>query len=313
MKINKIFIGLICISLLALFLLNLPSIMAQPAGPYITDWRIEDPNRIDVTNKTLIAGGTYTIYFKVVIRAAPPGVNLSLETPLVKVGDVYWRLYNNYSGINTTKWQPGRSILIFKAVEGVADLSLIGKIPDNYTISKIAPSYELHFEKSFPIVILRYVSGAELDRKEVRVTDKTIIQYSNLVMEKSKLVNTTITDPNFAALYNSIINLAKKYSSIGDVNRAIEILELLPKREGFPPPREDTSIYLYGIGGLGGIVVILAILLMRSRSYSSFILREVDEQVRQLDTLLIRLTRIDKSLAGEVNNIKEKLQKIGRG
>ncbi|MCX8192012.1 MAG: hypothetical protein N3F06_04310, partial [Nitrososphaerales archaeon] len=55
---------------LALFLLltstlistsTLPSTLAQSSGPYISEWRVEDPNRVDMTNKTLMAGGVYTV------------------------------------------------------------------------------------------------------------------------------------------------------------------------------------------------------------------------------------------------------------
>ena len=96
MKLNPIITTLFITSLL----LGFPFVWGAEVSkvPHIEEIQIVDSNGVDWTGKTLVAGGIYTISFKLVIEVNQRGYSVTISTNLLKVGDRFWELQNDFVG-----------------------------------------------------------------------------------------------------------------------------------------------------------------------------------------------------------------------
>mgnify|MGYP000347812748 CR=1 FL=1 len=174
-KINRVFLNKsnnykFSILIISIFLsaILLPISYAQ-APAVLTNFTVLDPNGNDVTDEFLVAGGSYTINFEIEIGATLSD-NILLTTSMEKSGNSFWTLNNNYQGVDTSVWTPGSQSITFQAVEGTAQFTLDGKIPESITekeeIDKLLNKESLKFTE-----FKNYLSNSEYF-KEVIFIDK---------------------------------------------------------------------------------------------------------------------------------------------
>lgn len=308
-----------------LFILTLPSLLmvvsAQPLpGPHIQDFSVLDQSERNLSGKTLQVGQVYQSWFKLIINVTRAGGELILETNFERTGDAFWQLVNprDFAGIDTSTWTPGSRSIRVKEVAGVAQIGVRGRVPINLTVETLTPDLSRHFLKNFTIVQLR-IAGAPgsgvLDAKIVEVTDPVIQKYDELLAARKNLIGSTSTDPVFASVYNRLIALAQDFKKKGNVNGSIDVLNTLPAAAAGLPvaPTNDTTPFIAGLGGAAVVIVALGFMWVRSRSKVYYLNSKVDDQARKLDLTLVRLNKIDKSLADEITQIKEELKRASGG
>ena len=225
---------------MVLVILLFPAIAYSQTSFTISSYTIESEDGGDVTENPLMAGSTYTISFEVTLDATLDDTKLLLSTPLSKVGDVYWRLVNDYTGVDTTTWQPGQDSIEFNATEGVAQLTCTGKIPSTFTTEELTNGDTLHFTAPISLVSLSLSSsGKLLDAIETEVKDETIIAYQNALNNKQKLLQSTGADPTYCTLAEDIITLSEQLSEKGYVEGANSLLAILPDQAEDLPTIEE--------------------------------------------------------------------------
>ena len=375
MKHKGIIVALILSLILTTFICT--SVAYSQTAAVISSYTIESEDGGDVTENALMSGATYTITIEVTLDTTLPGTELSLSTPLEKVGDVYWHLENDYPGINTTLWQPGQDTIEFDAVQGMAQLNIVGTIPSTYTTEELSNGDTLHTIKDMSIVTLTLsADDSLLDEISVEVQDETIVAYQNkltdvnsillltgtdptystlaqdiitlaeqlsekgyvegastlldtlpievadfpsvedfeaAVAEKSSLVEGVDTDPTYAALVEEVIDLAQELSANGYVKNAMDTLAVLPdSASDFPEPISESSMvpYLVIIIILAVILIVSILLFLKARAGNSFIQHQVEEEAGNLDVLLVRISKIDRQLANDIEQVKEQLERI---
>ncbi len=304
---------------LLLLLSGIATVNAQtptpPSPAVIESFNIENVDGSDVTEDYLMAGDTYVVTLEINVGVNLGNNTLILYTPLQKVEDVYWHLQNDYTGIDTTSWQPGQQTIVFEVVEGIARLELKGSVPADYTWTPISGySYVLHAIRDLPLITLSLgPEGTELDSSSMEVKDQAIIAYEQTLIEKDALLRTTEADVKYEKLANDIITHAQSLYSKGYVEDATKLLKTIPDSSAdFPVPVKEKSYlpYIIGLAALAVLLVIFLALLMKSRSNSSVIRQQVDEESGKLDVLSIRLSKIDRQLARDLEQIKEELDRI---
>ncbi len=308
-------IFVLCSVLLAILLSGATSVYAQQPSPAIIEtYSIESSNGSDVTNGPLMAGAAYTVSLEVNVGVNLANTTLSLTTPMIKVEDVRWSLENDYAGIDTDLWQPGLATIEFNVIEGIAEITLIGAVPDNYTSEELPNDDELHFIKSIPLVELTLGPGDTLlDEISVEVRDEAIVAYQQTLTEKDGLLKTTDADSKYEDLAAAIIALAEGLNSQGYVEQATSLLKTLPSSASdFPVPVEEGSymVYMVIIAVFAVIMLAFLTLFFRARSNSSFMRQQIDEEAGKLDVLSVRLSKIDKLLARDIEQVKEQLERI---
>jgi len=316
---RKRFLAIFVLCSVLAMLLGAATTYAQTSLAVISSYQIKNDAGSDMTDGPLMAGATYTVLFEINVGVVPPDTRLSLATPMEKAKgqDVYWNLKNDYPGIDTELWQPGLALIEFDAVEGIAKLTVEGCVPSDYTTERLSnDEYEeyLHFPKEISLVELSLgPDGNLLDERSVEVIDQKIDEYQQTLTEKKDLLQTATIDPTYAKLATKLIALAEDLSDKGYVENAKDLLDTLPSSvAGFPIPVSQKSSlpYVIGIVVLAVILTLFVGLFLRARSNSSFIRQQVDEEAGRLDVLSVRISKIDKQLGGDIDQVKEQLERI---
>jgi hypothetical protein len=305
---------IICSAVLGMLLGTTAVYAQQPSPAVIETYVIENIDGSDVTNGPLMAGATYTVTLEVNIGVDLANTTLSLTTPMIKVEDVYWSLENDYSGIDTDLWQPGQATIKFDIVKGIAQLTLKGAVPSDYTSEELPNGDHLHFIESISLVMLTLgPDNTLLDECSAEVRDQAIVAYQHTLTEKDSLLKTTDADPKYENLATAIMALAEELNSKGYVEEATDLLNTLPESASdFPVPVEEGSymIYIVIIAVFAVIMLAFLTLFFRARSNSSFMRQQIDEEAGRLDVLSVKLSKIDRQLARDIEQVKEQLERI---
>ena len=286
----------------------LPVSHAQ-APAVITSFTVLDPNGNDVTDEFLVAGGSYTINFEIEIGATFSD-NILLTTSMEKSGNSFWTLNNNYEGVETSTWTPGSPSITFKAVEGTAQFTLDGKIPESITEKEIVDiGKTIHALELVPLLVMSLDSMEILDERTYTITDQTIISYDALLQSKIEKLDSISMEEKYNSLALEIVSEAEYLTSVGLYDDAIQLLETIPDSD-YPEPPSTTTLLMIASAFLGLTTIVFALLFVRTRSSTSYISSSVSEKADKLDLLLIKASRIDRSLADDLETIKKELKEL---
>ena len=286
----------------------LPISYAQ-APAVITSFTVLDPNGNDVTDEFLVAGGSYTINFEIEIGATLSD-NILLTTSMEKSGNSFWTLNNNYEGVETSTWTPGSQSITFQAIEGTAQFTLDGKIPEAITEKEIDDIGKIiHALELVPLLVMSLDSMEILDERTYTITDQTIISYDALLQSKTEKLDSISMDEKYNSLAFEIVSEAEYLTSFGLYDDAIQLLETIPDSDYPEPPRTTTLLIVSSIF-LGITTIAFLLLFIRTRSSTSYLSSSVSEKADKLDLLLIKASRIDRSLADDLETIKKELKEL---
>ena len=286
----------------------LPISYAQ-APAVITSFTVLDPNGNDVTDEFLVAGGSYTINFEIEIGATLSD-NILLTTSMEKSGNSFWTLNNNYEGVETSTWTPGSQSITFQAIEGTAQITLDGKIPESITEKDIVDiDKTVHALELVPLLVMSLDSMEILDERTYTITDQTIISYDALLQSKTEKLDSISMDEKYNSLAFEIVSEAEYLTSFGLYDDAIQLLETIPDSDYPEPPRTTTLLIVSSIF-LGITTIAFLLLFIRTRSSTSYLSSSVSEKADKLDLLLIKASRIDRSLADDLETIKKELKDL---
>ena len=286
----------------------LPISYAQ-APAVLTNFTVLDPNGNDVTDEFLVAGGVYTINFEIEIGATLSD-NILLTTSMEKSGNSFWTLNNNYQGVDTSVWTPGSQSITFQAVEGTAQFTLDGKIPESITEKDVVDMDKtVHAFELVPLLVMSLDSMEILDERTYTITDQTIISYDALLQSKLEKLNSISMEGKYNSLALEIVSEAEYLTTFGLYDDAIKLLNTIPDSD-YPAPPSTTTLFIIASVILGITTIAFALLFIRTRSSSSYMSSSVSEKADKLDLLLIKASRIDKSLSDDLETIKRELKEL---
>ena len=286
----------------------LPISYAQ-APAVLTNFTVLDPNGNDVTDEFLVAGGVYTINFEIEIGATLSD-NILLTTSMEKSGNSFWTLNNNYQGVDTSVWTPGSQSITFQAVEGTAQFTLDGKIPGSITEKDVIDMDKtVHALELVPILVMSLDSMEILDERTYTITDQTIISYDALLQSKLEKLDSISMEGKYNSLALEIVSEAEYLTTFGLYDDAIKLLNTIPDSD-YPAPPSTTTLFIIASVILGITTIAFALLFIRTRSSSSYMSSSVSEKADKLDLLLIKASRIDKSLSDDLETIKRELKEL---
>jgi hypothetical protein len=144
------------------------------------------------------------------------------------------------------------------------------------------------------------------------VLDAEIDEYRNLVEirdEHLEVMKNTGVSPGYIEIYESVIDQAEVQAELGFVDEAISLLDLLAVSQE-PTSSLGETLFLPIMVALGIGVAVIGILYIRSRSKSSYVLSVIEDQIRDLEGLTLRVSKIDRDLASRLDSLKERLKKL---
>jgi hypothetical protein len=292
-------------------------------GEWITNYRVEDlkTGQVymehdlvtgEITEFSSLFDGSelnVTITFNVAVTVSH--VNLRISTNLAHsvIEDRYWQIHTkNYE---FEDYNPNEKYLEFQQVRGTFTISCYGKVPIGITETNL-DGYVLHRPVDFVLIKLNSPSGELLDNIEIEVLDAEIDEFRNLLEKRNDKLDTlksTGVAPGYIELFESVLIQAEEQAELGFVEEAINLLDALAVEQE-PVSSTTEALFLPIMAVLAVASVALGFLYVRARSKSSYVLSVIEDQIKDLEGLTLRVSKIDRSLSPRLESMKERLKKL---
>lgn len=269
-------------------------------------------------NTPMFAGAEYNITITLDIMFTAANVNLTLSLDLLHADSIdrFWEIHT--IGLNLTEdYNPDRADMKFIPVKGRYVVSIFGRVPSNLTLTRLSSGLTLHKPVNFTIIQLIDPSGSVRDEITLNIIDSEIDGYRFIRGQREielQGYKESQVDPAYIELYESFMALAEEQAEVGFVRSAVDILETLQVE--VPPvqigPSFGERYFLPFVGGLGVFSVALVYLLLRSHGKMSFISMVIEDQIREMEALTTRASRIDRNLASRLQEINDRLKETER-
>jgi hypothetical protein len=286
------------------------SVKAAGEGQWITSYKIEDAT----TGQTLVSvdyatganttfgpvlpGSSLKVTFAIDVITSGSG-NLQLTTSLRKtLQDKYWELVTqNYTLGND--FNPNQQSAKFNWVKGTFTMIVYGSVPSTAS-------------NEFFLVSLFGPGGDLLDRVSVPVVTAEMDQYLTLLAQKQSKLNSLISSgvaQGYIELYTNVLNESRTVATNGDVESAIALLNGLDVSNE-PVSSTMESLFLPIVGVLAVVAVVFVILFMRVRGKVSYFQLIVEDQIKDLEGLTLRISKIDRTASSSLESVKDRLKRL---
>lgn len=318
-------ITLICFIMISISIMTIPSYCAEEGG-WILWYKVEDlKTKKLILEKDLITGNekiyesifsgaeyNVTIFFNIAVTVPRSVLKINTSLERASLLDRFWELHTkDYPVVN---YNPSEKVVRFNQVKGNLTISMYGRIPQNIT-EKTFNGYVFNKAVDYIVLELRGPNDEMLDNISFKVIDSKINEYQNLLRSKEndlKNIKNQGVISSYVKLYEKMLNQAKVEAEMGFVDNAIKILNLL-SIEGAPkePTPSILEILFYPtVLILVGVIAFTGFMFQRSRGKLNYTLMVVEEQVKELEGLGVRLSRIDKNISSNLEGIKDKLKRL---
>lgn len=290
-------------------------IQAVGQGEWISKYRIENLGsgqlmkevdfnaNIDRDLAPIFAGAEVNVTFSVDIETTASYAKLTLRTNLQhsSIQQGYWELHSmDYPLLD---YNPNSQIVEFNQVRGTLELSLYGKIPST-TGSNVPVDYIF--------VTLYGPSGETLDLIEGSVITAALDEFQTLLEQKEEKLQSmkdSGVDPGFTELYENMLEQAQWEADQGQVESAIRLLNSL-EVSNEPVSGIMEALFLPIVGIVGVLAAIFVFLYLRGRGQIQYMLAVVEDQIKDLEGLTLRVSKIDRSIGTRLEGIKDRLKSL---
>jgi len=284
-------------------------------GDWFVSYTIEDPNtgellvHVDFEADeerilgSIFGGSELEITFTVDVGVTSPNTLLKLKTAMAhsNLEDTYWELISKEYEL--TAYNPNSQDVQFYQAQGELTMKLYGRVPQNIA-QDIAVDYR--------VVTLYGPAGETLDLIEVRVVTAETSEYETLFLEKEdelRSLKESGVDPGYLELYENILNESKVQADEGYVEAAIGMLNTLDV-DDVPAYSTVEGLFLPVVGALVAIVVVFGIMFLRGRGRIQYVMMVLEDQIRDLEGLTLRASRVDRTISTSLESVKDRLKSV---
>ena len=287
---------------------------APGEGDWITNYSVEDPTTgqlmVEVNfdtgeNQTLssiFAGSELAITFTVDIPSTSPNTVLNLKTSMLhsQIEDVYWKLVSqDYDPI---AYNPNSQDVSFYQTKGKLVLTLYGRVPVT-AVRDIPVQY---------LVVTLYSSGEALDNIKLRVVTAAMDEFDTIYEQKAEKLQSLKDNgvaPGYIEIYENVLNESRVQAEQGNVESAIGMLNALSVSNE-PVSSAIEGLFLPLIGVLVAVSVVLGFMFIRGRGKMQYVLLVLEDQIRDLEGLTLRASRVDRTISTSLESVKDRLKSI---
>jgi hypothetical protein len=162
------------------------------------------------------------------------------------------------------------------------------------------------------LVQLSSSTGDVLDAIQVNVLTAGADEFQNIYDQKEAKLQSLIDSgvaSGYTTLYGSMLNQSKALLNKGYVNEAIALLNALPL-SGEPAGSTFEAIMLPAIGIAAVAAVVFAFLFLRARGKNSYTQMVIEDQIKDLEGLTLRASRVDRTISSNLEGIKDRLKSL---
>ena len=217
--------------------------------------------------------------------------------------DVYWKLVSQDYSDELIAYNPNDQTVQFYQTKGELTMTLYGRVP--VTAVKDIPI-------QYRVVTLYSPAGETLDLITVKVVTAEMSQYDTLLTEKEDKLQSLKDSgvaPGYIELYENVLNESQVQASLGNVESAIGMLNTLDVKD-VPAYSTVEGLFLPVVGALIAIVVVLGIMFLRGRGKIQYVTMVLEDQIRDLEGLTLRASRVDRSISTSLESVKDRLKSV---
>jgi hypothetical protein len=287
---------------------------APGEGDWITNYSVEDPTTgqlmVEVNfdtgeNQTLssiFAGSELAITFTVDIPSTSPNTVLNLKTSMLhsQIEDVYWKLVSQ--DYDLIAYNPNSQDVSFYQTKGKLVLTLYGRVPVT-AVRDIPVQY---------LVVTLYSSGEALDNIKLRVVTAAMDEFDTIYEQKAEKLQSLKDNgvaPGYIEIYENVLNESRVQAEQGNVESAIGMLNALSVSNE-PASSAIEGLFLPLIGVLVAVSVVLGFMFIRGRGKMQYVLLVLEDQIRDLEGLTLRASRVDRTISTSLESVKDRLKSI---
>jgi preprotein translocase subunit SecG len=309
---NKKLVSLLVISFFALTLVLSATPAKAEQGEWITNYTIKyldtqatiktGINGV-VTGTDLLQGSKVQVDMTITVPITVPDSTITLSTNLQKAAgkDVYWALIT--ADYPVQNYNPNTQTVTFSQAKGSLVITCYGTIPSGLTTStsSTGTGQEIHLPNAFTLITLTGPNSQQLDQIKPWVIDEKIQQYYGLNSQANNTYSQLQIDgaaPAYLQLYNNVMQ--------GAASQQLVVNE--------PPPVEATAsmmdtLFIPVAGALAAVAVIGIVLFFRAKGKAGYVSQVVEDQIRDLEGLTLRASKVDRSLSAGLETIEERLKR----
>jgi hypothetical protein len=288
---------------------------AAGEGEWITNYTVEDPTTgqlmVEVNfdtgeNQTLssiFAGSELAVTFTVDVSVTSPNTILKLTTSMLhsQREDVYWKLVSQ--DYELVAYNPNEQRVQFYQAKGKLTLTLYGRVP--ITVVRDIPVQYL-------VVTLYGPAGETLDNIKVRVVTAAMDEFDTIYAQKAEKLQSLKDNgvaPGYIELYENVLNESRVQAEQGNVESAIGMLNALSVSNE-PASSAIEGLFLPLIGILVAVSAVLGFMFIRGRGKMQYVLMVLEDQIRDLEGLTLRASRVDRTISASLDSVKDRLKSL---
>lgn len=306
---------------LAIHLLVLLAIMSfmsfMPAnavgeGDWITSYIVEDAQTGEILIEAdfavsdeptvlapIISGQELKVTFTVDVFTSGTG-NLKLATYMQKPTGQYWALIPGDYDLGAG-YQPNSASFLFGWTKGTFEMICYGKASNVIKATNMT-LVQLSAEGTSDI----------LDAIKATVLTAGASDFQNLYDQKEAKLQSLIDSgvaAGYTGMYSNMLNQSKALVNKGYVNEAIALLNAIPNSG--EPIGSAMEMVLYPLIAVAGIAAALfAVMFMRARGKNSYFKMVVEDQIKDLEGLTLRASKIDRTMSSSLDSVKDRLKRL---
>jgi len=284
-------------------------------GEWFTSYQVEDSGTGELlvevdfaaeVNRTLspiFGGSELAITFTVDVSSTSPITLLKLKTAMIHPTseDVYWKLVTQ--DYELTAYNPNSQEVKFFQNRGELTMTLYGRVPQ--TVAQDIPV-------RYIVVTLYSPAGETLDQIRVTVVSAETSQYQELLVEKEDELQ-SLKDggvaPGYIELYENVLNESRVQASLGNVESAIGMLNTLDV-DNAPAYSTVEGLFLPVVGVLAAAAVVFVVMFLRGRGKLQYVTMVLEDQIRDLEGLTLRASRVDRTISTSLESVKDRLKSV---
>jgi hypothetical protein len=313
---TKLFTMSICLFLLLTVVVSVTPTYGAGEGEWITKYKIEDSQTGQLLMEADFETGTNATYAPILpgaelrvtftVNVVVTGGNLRLSTSMLHstVSDTFWSLVTVNYTTNFVNYNPNSAAVEFNAVKGTFEMICTGKI-------KIYPASTV-FPVPVSLVQLSSAGGDVLDYIKPNVVNAAMDEYQKLLEQKEDKLQ-SLKDSGVAAgyieLFENVIDQAKAEAAQGYVDSAVALLNALAVSNE-PASSFMEALFLPLIGILAALAAVAGFMFLRVKGKIKYVLLVLEDQIKDLEGLTLRASKIDRTIASSLDSVKDRLKSL---
>ncbi len=253
--------------------------------------------------QAVIPGEVIKVVFTVNVFTAGSG-DLKLSTSLQNPPQgQYWQL-NSQGYTLGSSFNPDSQQASFNWVVGTFTMTVAGTVPQSSSSQTGAPVNL--------VTLYGPTSGIPLDQITVSAVSADMTHFQALYNEKAahlKTLQSSGVAQGYVDLYTKVLNESTVEANSGEVTSAIALLNQL-NISNEPPSSTTQALFIPVVGALVAVAVIFAVLFLRIRGKISYFQLVVEDQIKDLEGLTMRISKIDRAMSSNLESVKDRLKRL---